>query len=79
LLRFQNVTSSAFLVNIQFCLGFTQEEFTWASYLKMAKFPAAPKHLFTNTHATVSIRYFVDSVSTLDARAVNLLFAECQF
>ena len=33
------------------------ETFSWVDYLKTSRFPAAPKHLFTNTQAAVCIPY----------------------
>ncbi|KAK2173394.1 hypothetical protein NP493_879g01071 [Ridgeia piscesae] len=31
--------------------GYTTDTFSWATYLKSSRFPAAPKHLFTKTQA----------------------------
>jgi len=33
--------------------GYTTDTFSWATYLKSSRFPAAPKHLFTKTQAAV--------------------------
>ena len=50
LLKYVYIIISAYVI-----LGFSPEEFTWSSYLKLSKAASAPKNLFVNNAtATVS-------------------------